>query len=76
MGTGPATLPAPEDCSYAAKSLTVSTVTSTEDMVPGTTAWCIVTKNGNLVWLHLLSGGGSPGAPTLRFELMQWKKIS
>jgi hypothetical protein len=44
-------------------------------MVPGTTAWCIVTKKGSLVWLHLLSGGGPPGASTLRFELMKWRKI-
>jgi hypothetical protein len=45
-------------------------------MVPGKTAWCIVTKRGNLVWLHLLSGGGYKGDSTLRFELMQWKKPS
>lgn len=45
-------------------------------MVPGKTAWRIVTKKGNLVWLHLLSGGESPGAPTLTFELMRWEKTS
>lgn len=79
MGTGPATLPNPEECFSAAQALAVGHPKPGE-MVPGTTAWCIVTKKGNLVWLHLLSNGGfEPSGnqqPTLTFELMQWKKPS
>lgn len=78
MGTGPATLPAPADCFSAAQTLAVGDPELVRDMVPGTTAWCIVTNQGNLMWLHLLSGGGSESSgsqwPTLTFELMKWKK--
>lgn len=80
MGSGPATLPAPADCFSAAQTLAVGNPERVQDMVPGTTAWCIITKKGNLVWLHLLSGGGIENSgnqlPTLAFELMKWKKFS
>ncbi|MGH3829485.1 MAG: hypothetical protein ACRDRS_03385 [Pseudonocardiaceae bacterium] len=80
MGTGPATLPAPGDCFTAAQTLPVGQVQPVRDMVPGTTALCIVTGQGSLVWLHLLSGGGPETSgnqwPTLTFELMKWKKAN
>jgi hypothetical protein len=71
VSTGPATLPAPEACSYAAQNQAVGKV----KLVPGMTAWCIVTRRGSLVWLHLLSREDSPD-PTLAFELMRWEKTS
>ncbi|MGH3722284.1 MAG: hypothetical protein ACRDRI_26290 [Pseudonocardiaceae bacterium] len=74
VGSGPATLPAPEACSYATRNQTVGRVR----LIPGKTAWCIVTPGGGLVWLHLLSGGGHTYdvMPTLTFELMRWEKTS
>ncbi|MBV9142874.1 MAG: hypothetical protein JO115_18500 [Pseudonocardiales bacterium] len=71
MGTGTATLPAPNDCSSAARTSPAGHKFAAVDMIPGKTAWCIVTRKGRLVWLHLLSGGGSPGAYTLRCANIQ-----
>jgi hypothetical protein len=79
-GTGPAKLLAPADCFSAAQTLPVGDAELVRNMVPGTTAWCGVTDQGNLVWLRLLSGGGSEPSgnqwPTLTFELMKWKESS
>jgi len=75
MGAGPVTVPTPQDCYYDAQSQTVGPVEPL-DMIPGKSAWCLLTKKGNLVWLHLLSGGGYGDAIPLRLELMQWKKIN
>jgi hypothetical protein len=78
IGTGPAKFPAPADCFSAAQTLPVGDPEPVRDMVPGTTAWCVVTDPGNLVWLHLLSGGGPETSgnqrPRLTFELMKWKR--
>ncbi|MGH3867972.1 MAG: hypothetical protein ACRDQ4_17975 [Pseudonocardiaceae bacterium] len=71
VSTGPATLPAPEACAYAARNQAIGKV----NLVPGITAWCIVTGKGSLVWLHLLSRQDSD-IGTLTFELMRWEETS
>lgn len=76
MGLGPDTLPAPDNCFSAAQSSPADQPYQATQMTPGKTSLCVVTNQGNLVWLHLLSGGGvdAPSYATLTFELMEWRK--
>lgn len=56
---------------YAAQNQAIGNL----KLIPGKTAWCIITRRGSLVWLHLLSREDS-SFPTLTFELMRWEKAS
>lgn len=77
FGNGPLEQPASaEQCAASARTDTVSANVGVKDLVPGKSAFCVVTHGGNVAWLRLMDEvGHAPYYPDLKFEFTLWRRV-